>query len=385
MKFNLSKTVLNLPPSGIRVFFDIVLGMKDVVSLGVGEPDFPTPWHIRETAIHSIEAGDTSYTSNMGYFALRRVLGKHLKQKFSLTYNPDKEILITVGVSEAMDLVMRAILNPGDKVLMVEPHYVSYPAVVTLAGGIPVAIKTKKENSFKLKPTDIEKYVDKKTKAILLNYPCNPTGTSYSKAELIALAKIINKHDLLVISDEIYDMLSYNYKHTMFATLPGMKKRTIYLNGFSKGYAMTGFRIGYACGPEQIIDAMNRIHQYTILCAPITGQKAAIEALEHGEKEALKMAKEYNRRRRFVVNRLNEIGLNCHVPEGAFYAFPSIENTKYSSMEFSMQLLEKEKVAVVPGTAFGESCEGFIRISYASSMENLQEAMLRIEHFLKKN
>ncbi|MFC2140118.1 pyridoxal phosphate-dependent aminotransferase [Candidatus Auribacterota bacterium] len=385
MKIDLAKKVKELAPSGIRIFFDLVLGMKDVVSLGVGEPDFPTPWHIRESAIQSIEEGTTSYTSNQGYFELRRVIAKYLNQKFSLKYNPDQEILITVGVSEAMDLIMRAILNPGDKVLLVEPHYVSYPAVVDLASGIAVSLKTKKENNFKLKPQDIEKKVDKKTKAIVLNYPCNPTGTSYSKQELTALARVIKKHNLLVISDEIYDMLTYDYKHTPFPRLPGMKERTIYLNGFSKSYAMTGFRIGFACGPKSIIAGMNKIHQYTILCAPITGQIAAIEALTRGEKEALSMAKEYNRRRRFVVKRLNEIGLTCHMPEGAFYAFPSIKNTKYSSMDFSMKLLEKKKVAVVPGTAFGSTGEGFIRISYASSIEKLKEAMLRIEHFLKNS
>lgn len=374
----------NLPPSGIRLFFDIVLGMKDVISLGVGEPDFPTPWHIREKAIHSIDDGETSYTSNTGYVPLRKAISKYLKSKFNLEYDYEEQVLVSVGVSEAMDLVMRATLNPGDKVIVVEPFFVSYTAVVSLAGGKPVVIKTAKEDDFKLTPEKLEKAIDKKTKAVILNYPCNPTGTSYSKKELIALADVIKKHDLLLISDEIYDGLSYDYKHTAFPTLPGMKNRTIYLNGFSKKYAMTGFRVGYACGPKDIIAAMNRIHQYTIMCAPITGQIAAIEALKNGDKPAEMMAEEYNRRRKFVVYRLNEMGLTCHNPEGAFYAFPSIKSSGMDSMTFSMELLKQQKVAVVPGTAFGKSGEGFIRISYASSLENLREAMFRIEKFLNK-
>lgn len=372
----------NLPPSGIRLFFDIVLGMKDVISLGVGEPDFPTPWHIREKAIKSIDNGETSYSSNSGYAPLRQAISKHLHSKFKMEYDPADQILVTVGVSEAMDLVMRAVLNPGDKVVVVEPFFVSYTAVVKLVGAKPTIVKTTKEDNFKLTPEKLEKAIDAKTKAVILNYPCNPTGTSYSKKELLALSEVIKKHDLLLISDEIYDLLSYDYKHTPFPVLPGMKNRTIYLNGFSKGYAMTGFRIGYACGPKNIIDAMTRIHQYTIMCAPITGQVAAIEALENGAKSAKMMAEEYDKRRRFVVYRLNEMGLECHNPEGAFYAFPSIKSTGMDSMTFSTKLLKQQKVAVVPGTAFGASGEGFIRISYASSIENLREAMLRIEKFI---
>lgn len=375
----------NLPPSGIRLFFDIVLGMKDVISLGVGEPDFPTPWHIREKAIKSIDNGETSYSSNSGYAPLRQAVSKYLHTKFKMEYDPLNQILVTVGVSEAMDLVMRAVLNPGDKVVVVEPYFVSYTAVVKLVGAKPTVVKTTKEDNFKLTPQKLEKAIDKKTKAVILNYPCNPTGTSYSKKELTALAEVIKKHDLLLISDEIYDLLSYDYKHTPFPTLPGMKNRTVYLNGFSKGYAMTGFRIGYACGPKEIIDAMTRIHQYTIMCAPITGQVAAIEALENGAKSAKMMADEYDKRRRFVVYRLNEMGLTCHNPEGAFYAFPSIKSTGMDSMTFSTKLLKQQKVAVVPGTAFGDSGEGFIRISYASSIENLREAMLRIEKFIKNS
>lgn len=373
----------NLPPSGIRLFFDIVLGMKDVISLGVGEPDFPTPWHIREKAMKSIEDGETSYTSNTGYVPLRKEISKYLDHRFGLHYDYNENVLVTVGVSEAMDLVMRAVLNPGDKVIVVEPFYVSYTAVVSLVGATPTVIKTKKQDDFKLTPQSLKAAIDKKTKAIILNYPCNPTGTSYSKKELSALSKIIKDNDLLLISDEIYDGLSYDYDHTAFPTLPGMKNRTIYINGFSKNYAMTGFRIGYACGPKEIIDAMNRIHQYTIMCAPITGQIAAIEALQNGAEAAKSMAQEYDKRRKFVVFRLNEIGLTCHNPEGAFYAFPSIKSTGLDSMTFSTRLLKEYKVAVVPGTAFGESGEGFIRISYASSLENLREAMLRIEQFIK--
>lgn len=380
----ISDIASNLPPSGIRLFFDIVLGMKDVISLGVGEPDFQTPWHIREKAIHSIDEGETSYSSNTGYVPLRKAISKYLKKHFNLDYDFDSQILVSVGVSEAMDLVMRAILNPGDEVIVVEPFFVSYTAVVSLAGGKPVIIQTTKDDDFKLTPEKLRKAITKKTKAVVLNYPCNPTGTSYSKKELNALADVIKEHDLLLISDEIYDGLSYDYKHTAFPTLPGMKNRTIYLNGFSKKYAMTGFRVGYACGPKDIIDAMNRIHQYTIMCAPITGQIAAIEALEHGDKAAEMMAEEYNRRRKFVVYRLNEMGLTCHNPQGAFYAFPSIKNTGMDSMTFSKKLLHEQKVAVVPGTAFGESGEGFIRISYASSLDNLREAMIRIEKFISK-
>jgi len=377
-----SKLVEKIPPSGIRVFFDLVLGMKDVISLGIGEPDFVTPWPVREAAIFSLEEGYTSYTSNKGMVELRTDISRHLKNRYHLKYDPENEILITVGVSEAFDLAVRSIINPGDKILVPEPYYVSYGPLVTLAGGIPVFIKQSPENGFKLTPEDILKYCDSKTKAIILNYPNNPTGVSYTKQELRAISKIVSKKDLIMISDEIYGDLTYDFDHTPFPTLPGMKERTIYLNGFSKSYAMTGWRIGYACGPKDVIAMMTKIHQYTILCAPIMSQMAAGEALKNGERSIFDMKREYKRRREYVVTGLNEIGLTCHKPEGAFYAFPSIKSSRFSSMEFAKKLLEKERVALVPGTAFGPSCEGYVRISYASSINNIKEALIRIKRFL---
>jgi len=377
-----SKLVEKIPPSGIRVFFDLVLGMKDIISLGIGEPDFVTPWPVREAAIFSIEEGYTSYTSNKGMVELRTDISRHLKNRYHLKYDPENEILITVGVSEAFDLAVRSIINPGDKILVPEPYYVSYGPLVTLAGGIPVFIKQSPENGFKLTPEDILKYCDSKTKAIILNYPNNPTGVSYTKQELRAISKIVSKKDLIMISDEIYGDLTYDFDHTPFPTLPGMKERTIYLNGFSKSYAMTGWRIGYACGPKDVIAMMTKIHQYTILCAPIMSQMAAGEALKNGERSIFDMKREYKRRREYVVTGLNEIGLTCHKPEGAFYAFPSIKSSRFSSMEFAKKLLEKERVALVPGTAFGPSCEGYVRISYASSINNIKEALIRIKRFL---
>jgi len=382
-KIEISKIVEKMKPSGIREFFDLVIGMKDVISLGVGEPDFVTPWNICESAIFSLEKGYTSYTSNKGLYDLRSAICRYLRNKFSLNYNPDKNILITTGVSEAVDLALRAILNRGDEVLIPDPSYVSYDPVSMLAGGRPVLIKTIEENNFKLTPSLVRKYITKKTKAIVLNYPANPTGVSYTKKELKDLSKVFIDTDLIVISDEIYDELTYDFSHTPISTLPGMKRRTIYLNGFSKAFAMTGWRIGYACGPEEIISAMTKIHQYTMLCAPITGQLAAIEALRGGYGSVLEMKREYKRRREFIVARLNELGLNCPKPEGTFYVFPSIKNTGMGSIEFAKSLLKKEKVALVPGAAFGSQGEGHVRISYASSMDNLKEATQRIEHFLK--
>ena len=379
----ISKKVQELQPSGIRVFFDLVLGMKDVISLGVGEPDFVTPWNIREAGIFSLEQGYTSYTSNKGLMKLRMQVSRFLKNRYGLEYDPDDEILITVGVSEALDLAARSLLNPGDKVLIPEPYYVSYPAVVSLSGGNPVCISTA-NNNFKLKPSDIEKNCDKKTKAIIFNYPSNPTGVSYTKKELMELGKVILKHKLFLITDEVYDELTNDFRHTPFVSLPGIKSSALYLNGFSKAYAMTGFRVGYACGPKEIIAAMTKIHQYTIMCVSITSQLASCEALVAGKKSVDQMRREYKRRREFVVSRLNKIGLKCVRPQGAFYAFPSIKNTGLTSMEFSQKLLEEQKVAVVPGTAFGSSAEGYVRMSYASSFDNLKEAMSRIEVFLKK-
>ena len=379
----ISKKVEQLAPSGIRAFFDLVLGMKDVISLGVGEPDFVTPWHIREKAISSLEGGYTSYTSNKGMAELRKQIASFLDQRFGLTYDFDEEILITVGVSEALDLVARAILNPGDKVLIPEPCYVSYGPVVELAGGKAVYLQTDVSNGFKLTPKQISEAAGKGVKALMINYPSNPTGTSYTKKEIEEIASVVKKKKLLVISDEVYDELTYDFEHTPLSSLPGMKEHVLYLNGFSKSYAMTGFRIGYACGPKEIIAAMTKIHQYTMLCASITGQIAAMEALKNGFKEVHTMKREYNRRRRFIVDGLNEIGLKCHMPQGAFYVFPSVKSTKQKSMDFAKNLLQEKKVALVPGVAFGPSCEGYVRISYASSYENLKEALVRIKSYLK--
>lgn len=377
-----SKIVEQMQPSGIRVFFDLVLGMKDVISLGIGEPDFVTPWNVRESAIYALEEGYTSYTSNKGLFELRDDISKYLKRKYSLEYDPEDEILITVGVSEAFDLAVRGIMDRGDKILIPEPYYVSYGPLVALAGGIPVYIKTRPENGFKITGKDINKYCDRKTRGIILNYPNNPTGASYSKRELQDIAKAVLKNNLTMISDEIYCELTYDFAHTPFPTLRHMRERTIYLNGFSKAYAMTGWRIGYACGPKNIIAAMTKIHQYSMLCAPIMSQMAAREALKNGERSTQEMKREYRRRREYIISSLNELGLTCHKPEGAFYALPSIKRSGLSSMEFAKQLLEKERVAVVPGTAFGPMGEGHVRVSYASSLENLKEAVKRIDRFL---
>jgi len=384
MKNRISKKVEQMAPSGIREFFDLVLGMKDCISLGVGEPDFITPWHIRDVAIYSLEQGYTSYTSNKGMPELRKAIVHFLKHRYNLSYDHEEETLITVGVSEGLDLALRAVLNPKDKVIVPEPCYVSYKPVVELAGGEVVSIKTDASNGFKLTPKELEKACTKGVKALMINYPCNPTGASYLRKELIELAKVIKKHNLLVISDEVYDELTYDFDHTPFASIKGMKEHCIYLNGFSKTYAMTGFRIGWVCGPKEIVGAMTKIHQYTLLCAPITGQMAAQEALKSGFKSVQEMKKEYQRRRRYIVDALNEIGLDCHMPEGAFYVFPSIKSTKMTSMDFAKGLLKKKNVALVPGVAFGSTCEGFVRISYASSYDKIKEAVLRIKQFLNR-
>jgi len=379
----ISRIVEKMQPSGIRAFFDLVLGMKDVISLGVGEPDFVTPWQIREAGIYSLEQGFTSYTSNKGLYKLRLGLHRYLKNKFGLDYCPDEEILITVGVSEGLDLVLRAIINPGDKVLVPVPSYVSYGPVTELAGGTPVYIDTSKDG-FKITPELLKKHIDKKVKAIVLNYPTNPTGVSYRRKELEEINKVLLKHKILCISDEVYGDLTYDFGHTAFPSLPGAKKNTVYFNGFSKSFAMTGWRVGFACGPKEIIAAMTKIHQYTIMCVPITSQMAAAEALASGKRSVEQMKREYDRRRQLMTTELNSLGLKCFRPQGAFYIFPSIKCTGLSSMDFSRKLLEEEKVAVVPGTAFGSCCEGYIRISYASSLENLKEALSRIKRFLQK-
>jgi aminotransferase len=379
----ISNKVKNMQPSGIRAFFDLVLGMKEVISLGVGEPDFVTPWQIREAGIYSLEEGFTSYTSNKGLYKLRLGLSRYLKNRYGLAYCPDEEILITVGVSEGLDLALRALLNPGEKVLIPMPSYVSYGPVTELAGGTPVYIDTTRYG-FKLTPRELSRHIDKNTKAIVLNYPANPTGVSYTRKELQALSRVLLAHKIITISDEVYGDLTYDFEHTPFPALAGMKASTVYLNGFSKAFAMTGWRVGYACGPKEIIAAMTKIHQYTIMCVSITSQMAACEALESGRKSVEEMKREYRRRRGFIIDGLNRLGLRCSLPQGAFYAFVCIKTTGLSAMEFSKRLLAEQKVAVVPGTAFGPMGEGYIRISYASSLENLKEALARIEVFLKK-
>jgi len=384
MKPIISKKVQDMQPSGIRQFFDLVLGMKDVISLGVGEPDFVTPWQIREAGIYSLEEGFTSYTSNKGLYKLRLGISRYLKTRYGLDYSPEDEILITVGVSEGLDLALRAVINPGDKILIPTPGYVSYGPVTELAGGIAVYMDTR-EQGFKLTPRILEKYIDKKTKGIILNYPANPTGISYTRKELNEFNKVLLKHKLLCISDEIYGDLTYDFSHTPFATLSGTKESTLYLNGFSKSYAMTGWRVGFACGPKEIIAAMTKIHQYTIMCVPITSQMAACEALQTGRDSVEEMKREYKRRRELIVDGLNSLGLICEKPEGAFYVFPCIKKTGFSDMEFARKLLKEEKVAVVPGTAFGRKFDDYLRISYASSYENLKEALARIGNFLKIN
>lgn len=379
-----NQTVQTMPPSGIRRFFDLVAEMTGVVSLGVGEPDFVTPWHIREACVYSLEKGYTMYTSNWGLLELRQAVADDLRYDFGIDYNPRNQILITVGVSEALDLVMRAVLEPGDEVIIAEPCYVSYQPCAIMAGGVPVVVPTRVEDGFKLKAEDIEKHITEKSKLLLLCYPNNPTGAILDRETAEGIAELAKKHDLLVISDEIYGHLTYEGNHVCMAALPGMFERTITLNGFSKAYAMTGWRLGYAAGPPDIIAAMTKIHQYTMLCAPITAQKAAIEALKNGHKERGKMVDQYNQRRRLIVDGLNRIGLTCREPQGAFYAFPSIKSTGMTSETFCEQLLREEKVAVVPGTAFGPSGEGFIRCSYASSIDNIKEALTRMERFLKR-
>jgi aminotransferase len=383
MKDIISKKVKEMQPSGIRAFFDLVLGMKDVISLGVGEPDFVTPWPIREAGIYSLEQGFTSYTSNKGLYKLRLGISRYLKHKYNLEYCPDEEILITVGASEGLDLALRTIICPGDKILIPSPRYVSYGPVTELAGGIPVFIDTKKDG-FKLNPKTLEKHIDKDTKALILNYPNNPTGVSYTKKELSLINKVLLSKKILCISDEIYGDLTYDFGHTPFASLPGAKSNTICLDGFSKSYAMTGWRVGFACGPKEIIASMTKIHQYTIMCVPITSQMAACEAIVTGRKSVEEMKREYKRRREFVITELNNLGLVCNQPQGAFYAFPSVKTTGMIGIEFAQKLLKQQRVAVVPGTAFGEEFADYIRISYASSFDNLKEALSRIKVFLQR-
>ena len=381
----ISERVNKITSSGIRRFFDLVASMEDVISLGVGEPDFVTPWHISEAGIYAIEKGYTMYTSNWGLLELRQELSRHLKNRYSVDYNPDTELMITVGVSEGLDLALRAILNPGDEVLAPEPSYVSYLPCTILADGNFVPIPTAVENEFKVQALDIEKRISSRTKAILLGYPNNPTGAVMDRTGLEQVAELARRHNPMVISDEIYDRLVYGIEHTCFASLPGMKERTILLGGFSKAYAMTGWRIGYAAAPAEIIEAMVKIHQYTMLCAPVMGQMAALEALREGEDAIAEMVAEYDRRRRVIVNGLNEIGLPCFEPKGAFYAFPSIKSTGLSSDEFAERLLLEERVVVVPGSAFGNCGEGYIRCCYAASLPDIEEALLRMGRFVNRH
>lgn len=384
-KNRLSPAVNSIAPSGIRKFFDIAAKMEDVISLGVGEPDFVTPWSIRESCVYGLERGYTSYTANRGMPELRMEIARHFAEKFDTHYNSDTDVLVTVGVSEALDLAMRAILAPGDEVLIPEPCYVSYQACTILAGGIPVAVPAKIENEFRITPSELEEHLSPKTKAILIGYPNNPTGAIMDRENLLAIADFAKQLDLIVISDEIYGALTYGGEHTCFASLPGMKDRTILLNGFSKAYAMTGWRIGYALGNADIIAAMTKIHQYTMLCAPITAQTAAIEALRRGEKYMKKMVAEYDRRRHLIYDGFTKMGLPCFEPKGAFYIFPSISPTGYTSDEFAEKLLQAEHVALVPGSAFGKCGEGHIRCSYATSIDKISEALARIENFVKKH
>jgi len=383
-KNTISQRVSQVPPSGIRKFFDLLTNMEGVISLGIGEPDYATPWHISEAAIYSLEKGYTMYTGNSGLPELRQGIANYLKGRYGVEYNPETEILVTVGVSEALDLALRAILNPGDQVIVPDPGYVAYSADVMLAGGEAVLVPITLENEFKLRARDVAERVTERTKAILFGYPANPTGAVMSRRELAALAELAVKHDLLVISDEVYGRLVYGVEHTCVATLPKMRERTILLNGFSKAYAMTGWRLGYAAAPDHIIAGMNKIHQYTIMCAPTMAQVAAIEALKSGDEEVEAMVADYDRRRRVMVKGLCEIGLSCFEPKGAFYCFPSIKSTGLSSEVFAEKLLYEEKVAVVPGTAFGPGGEGHVRCCYATSLSEIEEALKRIGRFVER-
>lgn len=384
MRNPLSDKVINIKPSGIRKFFDIVSEMPDAISLGVGEPDFDTPWYVREEGIYSLEKGRTFYTSNAGLQELKDEIALYLERRQGLSYDPKGEIMVTVGGSEGIDVALRAILNPGDEVILPEPCYVSYLPCITLADGIPVQIDLKEENKFKLTPEELLGAITDKTKALILTFPNNPTGAIMTKEDLAPLVDIIIEKDIIVITDEIYSELTYGTEHVSIASFPGMKERTIYINGFSKAYAMTGWRLGYACAPKLILEQMLKIHQFAIMCAPTTSQYAAVAALRHCDGEVQKMREAYNQRRRFVLKNFEDMGLQCFEPEGAFYAFPCIKEFGMTSDEFATRFLQEEKVAVVPGTAFGNCGEGFLRISYAYSIEELREALGRMKRFVEK-
>ena len=385
MRNYISNRVANTPPSGIRKFFDIAATMKDVISLGIGEPDFVTPRPILQAGIESLQRGETAYTSNSGTIELRRAISRHLQKLYGVNYDPENEIIVTVGVSEALYLAMTAVLNPGDEVIIPEPCFVSYAPEVSFAGGVPVMVPTYVENSFEVTAQDIEAAVTPQTKAIHLGYPNNPTGAVMTRERMLEIAAVAEEHDLLIISDEIYDQLVYGVPHTCVPALPGMRERTILLQGFSKDYAMTGWRIGYACAPADILAAMRKVHQYTIMSAPTTAQAAAVVALERGAEYVAQMRSEYDRRRRLLVDGFNTLGLDCFEPKGAFYTFPSIARSGMSSDKFAWTLLEEEEVAVVPGDAFGQSGAGFVRACYATSYEKIEEALNRIESFMRRH
>lgn len=381
----LNPAVTEIKPSGIRKFFDIAATMDGVISLGVGEPDFQTPWHIRKAGISSLERGRTKYSANRGTMELRREISAYLKRRYGLEYKSESEILVTVGGSEAIDGAIRAIVSPGDEVIIPQPSYVCYEPITALAGGVPVIIETKAENDFKVTAEELKKAITPKTKALILPYPCNPTGAVMEREDLERIAEVLKDTDIIVISDEIYSELTYcESPHVSPASVPNMWERTITVNGFSKAYSMTGWRLGYACGPEEIMKQITKIHQYAIMCAPTTSQYAAVEALRNGDEEIEKMRNEYDRRRRLIVHGFNKLGLTCREPKGAFYAFPCIESTGLSSDEFCEKLLQSKKVAVVPGTAFGKGGEGFIRASYCYSAEHILKALERIEEFINE-
>lgn len=386
MRNPLSKTIVEIKPSGIRKYFDIVSEMNDpdVISLGVGEPDFETPWHIRDEGIYSLEKGRTFYTANAGLLELREEINRYLNRRFSLNYDPKDGILVTVGGSEAIDIALRAMVDPGDEVIIPQPSYVSYEPCAILAGAKPVIIELKNENQFRLTATELEAAVTDKTKVLILPFPNNPTGAIMERNDLEEIAKVIERHDLFVLSDEIYSELCYTEKYVSIANIPGMWERTTLINGFSKSYAMTGWRLGYACGPKQIIEQMYKIHQFCIMCAPTTSQYAAIDALKNGDTDVQMMRESYNQRRRYLVNAFREMGLECFEPFGAFYIFPCVKQFGMTSDEFASRLLHEEKLAVVPGNAFGDSGEGFLRISYAYSLEKLKIAIGRLRHFVER-
>lgn len=384
MRNPLSERIVTIPPSGIRKFFDIVSEMEDAISLGVGEPDFDTPWHIREEGIYSLEKGRTFYTSNAGLKELKVEISNYLKRRQELLYDPDKEIMVTVGGSEAIDVALRAMLDPGDEVLIPQPSYVSYVPCTILANGVPVPIELEEKDEFRLTPEKLLEKITPKTKILIMPFPNNPTGAIMEKEDLEKVAEIVIEKDLFVISDEIYSELTYKGQHVSIASIPGMRERTVLINGFSKSYAMTGWRLGYAAAPKEILGQMLKIHQFAIMCAPTTSQYAAVSALRNGDEDVEKMRESYNQRRRYLVNALREMGLECYEPYGAFYVFPSIKKFGMTSDEFAVRLLNAEKVAVVPGTAFGDSGEGFLRLSYAYSLESLKVALDRIRRFVEQ-